>query len=68
MEVALVNDCRVELILVLHDNLVSAVRDHGAVLAILGVDVLVEVLNGLAEVLLVSLCKLLIAIRAARTA
>ncbi len=68
VEVALVDDGRVELVLVLHDDLVGGVRDHGAVTAILGVDVLVERLTTWLKFLLVSLCRLLMAIRAARTA
>lgn len=43
IEVAVVDDCRIELIGVLHDDLVSVVGDHGCGLVGLGVDVMVEI-------------------------
>lgn len=44
-EISVVDDGRVEQVFVLHDDLVNVVRDHGRILARLGVDPLVQVID-----------------------
>lgn len=44
-EISVVNDGRVEQVLVLHDDFIDVVGDHGGVFARLGVDPLVQVLD-----------------------
>jgi hypothetical protein len=44
-EISIVNDGRIKQRLVVHDDLVDIFRDHGGVLASLGVDPLVEVVD-----------------------
>lgn len=57
MEVSVKDDCRVELLLVLHDGLVGLLGDHGRGSVVLGVDIGVKVVDDVGEGLLGLLVK-----------
>ena len=52
VEVSVVNDSRIELLCISHDDLISLLGDHRTWLIVLGIDVGVEIINDLRELLL----------------